>query len=165
VRFGDTVCTVIGVLPPDFQFPAPEEMSALRIDVLSAIRFASDAHTDRRNRSNRVIARLKPGISVDEARAAMDALAANLEREFGDSNRQWRVTVLPLRSAMLGPMTRALPVSLAAVTIVLLIACANVAALLVARGVGRTREYAMRLALGCGRRRLVRQVATETLVM
>jgi putative ABC transport system permease protein len=165
VRLGDTVHTVVGVLPPDFRFPAPEEITARRIDVLSAVRFAPDAHTDRRNKSNRVIARLKPGVTVEQARAEMDTLAANLEREFGDSNREWRVTVLPLRSAMLGPMTRALPVSLAAVAVVLLIACANIAGLLVARGVSRTREYATRLALGCGRGRLVRQIVTETAVL
>ncbi len=165
VRLGDTTHTVVGILPASFRFPAPDDIGTARIDVLAPARMAADAHANRRNKFNRVIARMRAGVTIERAHAEMDALAANLAREFPDSNQDWRVTVVPLRSAMLGPMTRALPVSLAVVTVVLLIACANVAGLLVARGVARTREFTMRLALGCTRGRLVRQVVTETLVL
>jgi putative ABC transport system permease protein len=165
IRLGDVMHTIVGILPAGFQFPAPAEIGAERVDVLAPATMAADAPTNRRNKSNRAVARMRAGVTLEQAQAEMQTVAVALAREFPGSNRDWRVTVVSLRSAVLGPMTRALPVALAMVTLVLLIACANVAGLLVVRGAGRTREYTVRLALGCTRARLVRQVLGEAFVL
>ena len=111
------------------------------------------------------IARVKPGVSIDDARVEMDAIARHLEAQFPDANRDVRVLVTPVQDLLVQNVRPALRMLLGAALLVLLIACANVANLLLARGVGRQKEIALRFALGAGRVRIFRQLLVESVVL
>lgn len=151
------VATVVGVVPRSFQVP-PESAVWTPITVDERLRQA-------RGRWAQVVARLRPGVSLEQARDEMTRLAAQLVQEKPDFNTGWSTSVYPMHGDLVREVRPALLVLTGAVGLLLLVACANVANLLLARAVEREREVAIRTALGATPWRLVRQLAAESLVL
>src|SRR5579872_3013342 len=150
--------TVIGILPDGFQYPAQTVMWTP---------FAFDSQTKQRRDFHRlrVIARLKDGVSLDQARAEFVTIAKRLEKAYPDLDKDESAAVNPMLEDVVGQVRPAMLVLLAAVVFVLLIACANVANLLLAKAAARQREISIRASLGAGRGRIVRQMLTESVTL
>jgi len=149
---------IVGVMPRDFAFENVDGFQPKPIE-LPIAKLLRSWHYDR------AIARLAPGATLTRLRGELDAVSARLAQEFPATNAGWKATVVPLRDAVIGQFARASWLLIAAVAVVLLVACANVAGLLVARAMGRARETTIRVALGAGFWRIAQLWFSEALVL
>jgi putative ABC transport system permease protein len=154
---------VVGVMPQEFEHPAPDERTPPELWV--PIELNEIRKTQRRGDFLNVIARLKPSVAFEHAWAEMDALAVRLDERYPEANAGWRLTMIPLHERFTGDVKPAMLFLLGSVVFLLLIACANVANLLLVRSTLRHREIAIRRALGAARGRLIRQFLTESVVL
>ena len=156
VRANEAEWTIVGVMPPGFRF-APAEPEQLYVPLVR--------DPDRNHGFVRVLGRLGPNVNLSEAQAEMDVIAQALERQHPKSNAGVGARVVPLLDALAGRARMPLAILLGVVMLVLLIACTNVANLLLARSASRQRELALRAALGAGRTRLLQQWLTESTLL
>lgn len=162
VNMASRTLTIIGIMPPGWKFPVTAETSEFIMPLEPLV--ASEVPR-RGSHFLRVIGRLKPGRTPAQAEAEMKPIAARLQQQYPDTNVDRSVAIVPLLEEVVGDVRPALLIMLGAVALVLLIACANVANLLLARAAARTREIGIRTALGASRTLIVRQLLAESFLL
>jgi predicted permease len=170
IRLDGDINTIIGVMPPEFRHPS--RSLASEVDVWAAAGFNALPFPAPAQRSQRIlpgaIGRLKPGLTIEQAQARLNTFSAQLSRQYPTdypAPARWTLRLVPLQEDLVGNLRTELFVLLGAVAFVLLIACVNLANLLLARSAGRQREIAVRLALGAGRARLIGQLLAESILL
>jgi len=158
VRIGGRSLDIVGVMPPGFRFPGKTDIW------FPANTIYPEVHS-RSGHNYLVAGRLRPGVTLEQAQAQMTTIGTRLEEKFPESNKGKNVAVTGMRDEMVSNFRLTLYTMMASVGVVLLIACANLANMLLAKAVARTREIAIRAAVGATRSRIVRQLITESIVM
>ncbi|HEY4837904.1 MAG TPA: ABC transporter permease [Candidatus Acidoferrales bacterium] len=158
-------CRVIGVMPRGFQlFIKRGSFTSEQAEIWTPIPFTEKSRVPR-GRYLTAVARLKPGVTIGQAQLQMDSIAVALEKQWPDFDKGWGVKLIPLKDQLVGNLRQPLLILLGAVAFVLLMGCTNVANLLLGRAAGRQREIAVRVALGADRKRVIRQLLTESLLL
>ena len=158
IKLDDQPYTVVGVMPPNFKFPDWAQLWA-------PLGWTDQERAVRGNHNYMVIARLRPGTAMQQAQAEMNIISARLQQQYPADDAGWGAVIVPLHEQLVGDVRPALLVLLGAVAFVLLIACANVANLVLAKTVSRRKELAIRAALGASRARILSQVLAETVLL
>jgi putative ABC transport system permease protein len=158
IKLDEQSYEIIGVMPPKFEFPS-------RVQLWMPLAWTDKERGVRRIHDYLVMARLKSGVDKEKAQSEMDSISDSLAHAYPTDDAGWGAVVMPLRDSLFGSVRSSLLVLLGAVAFVLLIACANVANLTLARALARRKEIAIRSALGASRARVMRQVLTETVLL